>query len=192
MRKNEYNSLEEFTSQYIGVWGPSDGHWFGLDFSYNGTEYRFNTGSIYARQDTILPNGKKALFGIYRRDKNPKAEKEYVDETCYHTIYGDSEKKIGIGKNGTKINVSDYVGLLIQSNPQILTKNPILSIEYNPDGSQKDIDTLLQDFEQRKSENPSNYSSMYSIYYGLVSRALEQSDNNNPELQEQVSFQKTL
>ena len=31
MRKNEYTSLEEFTSQYVGEWGPSDGHWFGLD-----------------------------------------------------------------------------------------------------------------------------------------------------------------
>ena len=56
MRKNEFNSLEEFISQYIGEWGPSDGHWFGLDFLYNGTEYRFNTGSIYEKQDTILPN----------------------------------------------------------------------------------------------------------------------------------------
>ena len=24
MRKNEYTSLEEFTSQYVGEWGPSD------------------------------------------------------------------------------------------------------------------------------------------------------------------------
>ena len=30
MRINEYNSLEEFTSQYTGIWGPSDGHWFAL------------------------------------------------------------------------------------------------------------------------------------------------------------------
>lgn len=78
MRKNEFNSIEEFTSQYIGVWGPSDGHWFGLDFSYNGTEYRFNTGSIYEKQDTILPNGKEALFGIYRKDSNPKTKKKYI------------------------------------------------------------------------------------------------------------------
>lgn len=30
MRLNEYTSLSEFTNQYIGVWGPSDDHWFGL------------------------------------------------------------------------------------------------------------------------------------------------------------------
>lgn len=50
----------------------------GLDFSYNGTEYRFNTGSIYEKQDTILPNGKEALFGLYRKDSNPKAKKKYI------------------------------------------------------------------------------------------------------------------
>ena len=78
MRKNEYNTLDEFTSQYIGIWGPSDGHWFGLDFSFNGTEYRFNTGSMYEKEDTILPNGRVALFGLYRKDSNPKAKKKYI------------------------------------------------------------------------------------------------------------------
>lgn len=78
MRKNEYKSLEEFTSQYIGIWGPSDGHWFGLDFSYNGNEYRFNTGSMYETHDTILPNGKEALFGIYRKIQSPKSKRKYV------------------------------------------------------------------------------------------------------------------
>jgi hypothetical protein len=78
MRKNEYNSLDEFTSQYIGIWGPSDGHWFGLDFSFHGKEYRFNTGSIYEANATILPSGKEALFGIYFKDPNPKAEREYL------------------------------------------------------------------------------------------------------------------
>ena len=28
---------------------------------------------------------------------------------------------------------------------------------------------------------------MYSIYYGLISRALEQYDNYNPEIQEEIS-----
>jgi hypothetical protein len=78
MRKNEYKTLEEFTSQYIGVWGPSDGHWFGLDFSFNGKEYRFNTGSMYESKNTILPNGEEALFGLYKKNNNPKAKKEYI------------------------------------------------------------------------------------------------------------------
>lgn len=67
MRKNEYNSLEEFTSQYIGVWGPSDQHWFGLDFFYRGKEYRFHTGSMYNPENTILPDGRTASFGLYLR-----------------------------------------------------------------------------------------------------------------------------
>ena len=55
MRKNDYNSIDEFTSQYTGEWAPSEGHWFGLDFSYNGREYRFNTGSMFNRQSMIEP-----------------------------------------------------------------------------------------------------------------------------------------
>ena len=78
MRINEYNSLEEFTSQYIGIWGPSDGHWFGLDFIYKGTEYRFNTGSMYEQNDTILPDGREALFGIYRKNPEKINGKDYT------------------------------------------------------------------------------------------------------------------
>ena len=46
MRKNEYESLEQFTSQYVGEWNPSGGHWFGLDFMYRGKEYRFHTSIL--------------------------------------------------------------------------------------------------------------------------------------------------
>ena len=160
---------------------------------YDENFYNTNYKSIYtesdARKEEILGSLEflKRLNPEFVKAIRDKAELEYVSETNHHTIYGDSEKNIGIGKNGGKINISNYVGLLIQSNPQILLKNPILSIEYTPDGSQKDMQTLLDDFEQRKSENPSNYSDIYSIYYGLISKALEKSDNNNPELQKQVS-----
>ena len=65
MRVNEYNSLEEFTSQYVGEWAPSEGHWYGLDFSYRGNEYRLHTGAMYKSESTILPNGREALFGLY-------------------------------------------------------------------------------------------------------------------------------
>ena len=78
MRKNEYNKLEDFTSQYIGEWAPSDGHWFGLDFSYNNVEYRFNTGSMYEPANSILTDGREAVFGIYRKESNSKAKKEYT------------------------------------------------------------------------------------------------------------------
>ena len=65
MRINECNSLNEFTSQYIGEWGPSDGHWLGLDFSYKGDEYRLHTGSMYNPSNTILQDGREAMFGLY-------------------------------------------------------------------------------------------------------------------------------
>ena len=54
MRKNEYESLEQFTSQYVGEWNPSGGHWFGLDFMYRGKEYRF-----VRAKGTVVIEGKK-------------------------------------------------------------------------------------------------------------------------------------
>lgn len=66
MRINEYNSLEEFTSEYTGVWSPSSGHWFGLDFRFNGVTYRLHTGPMYKDEETVLPDGREAVFGLYR------------------------------------------------------------------------------------------------------------------------------
>ena len=65
MRKNEYTSLDQFTSQYTGEWSPSEGHWYGLDFLYKGKEYRFNTGSMFNSENTILKDGREAVFGLY-------------------------------------------------------------------------------------------------------------------------------
>lgn len=67
MRTNEYNSIEEFKSEFTRVWAPSDGHWFGLDFIYKGTEYRFHTGSMYETSNTILADGREATFGLYKK-----------------------------------------------------------------------------------------------------------------------------
>ena len=78
MRINEYNTLEEFTSQYIGEWGPSEGHWLGLDFVFRGNEYRFNTGSMYEENNTILPDGREAIFGLYKKNTNNHSERDYT------------------------------------------------------------------------------------------------------------------
>jgi len=75
MRKNEYTSINEFVSQYVGEWNPSEGHWLGLDFLYHGSEYRFHTGSMY-ETDSKLPDGREIMFGIYRKN-NSKKGKEY-------------------------------------------------------------------------------------------------------------------
>ena len=68
MRKNEYTSLDQFTSQYTGEWSPSEGHWYGLDFLYKGKEYRFNTGSMFNLENTILKDGREAVFGLYLKN----------------------------------------------------------------------------------------------------------------------------
>ena len=66
MRVNEYNTIEEFTKEYTGLWSPSAGHWFGLDFRFNNVVYRLHTGSMYQQTNTVLPDGRKAVFGIYK------------------------------------------------------------------------------------------------------------------------------
>ena len=65
MRKNEFAKLKDFTSQYTGTWNPSDGNWYGLDFYYQGNEYRFHTGTMYASEDEVLEDGREVLFGLY-------------------------------------------------------------------------------------------------------------------------------
>ena len=39
----QIRDIDDFKSQYTGEWAPVEGHWYGLNFSYNGTRYRFNT-----------------------------------------------------------------------------------------------------------------------------------------------------
>ena len=78
MRKNEYTSLDQFTSQYTGEWNPSEGHWLGLDFIWHGNVYRFQTGSMYNPNNTILPDGREAIFGLYKKNCPGKdIEREY-------------------------------------------------------------------------------------------------------------------
>ena len=72
MRKNEYTMLNDFTSQYTGEWNPSEGNWYGLDFSYRGNEYRFHTGTMYADENEVLGDGREVLFGIYLKNENNK------------------------------------------------------------------------------------------------------------------------
>lgn len=71
MRKNEYTSLEEFKSQYIGEWAPSEGHWYGLEFKYKGAVYRLNTGSMYEDEED-------KMFNLYlKKEDSESANKEY-------------------------------------------------------------------------------------------------------------------
>lgn len=112
-------------------------------------------------------------------------ESEYVAESEEHTIYTDSKKKFSIG-NKTFIDISEYVGLLIQNNPKILEENPILSTEYNADGTKKDIYTLFQEFEKQKAQNDIDYRDVYSIYYGLITKDMETNSIEDVKLKQKI------
>ncbi|MFA5561365.1 MAG: hypothetical protein WDA00_01825 [Eubacteriales bacterium] len=85
MSKNEYSSLEEFQSQYVGVWGPSDEHWLGLDFSFHNKEYRLHTGTMYDSSEKTDEDGVMKQFGLYvkvgeEKRKSSGREYELLDE----------------------------------------------------------------------------------------------------------------
>lgn len=71
MRKNELSSIDDLKTQYVGIWGPSDNHWFGLDFRYNGIEYRLHTGSMYGDIEIVDQDGVVRQFGLYRKTEKP-------------------------------------------------------------------------------------------------------------------------
>ena len=92
MRKNEYNSLEEFTSQYIGEWSPSDGHWLGLDFKYNGKEYRLSTGAMFNNSEIdclfylYYNNGNTyKLLGAYK-NMDDLLKSKVIEQTAFASI----------------------------------------------------------------------------------------------------------
>ena len=92
MRKNEYVSLDQFTSQYTGEWSPSDGHWLGLDFRWRERDYRFQTGSMYNPENTVLEDGREAVFGLYvvTDDKKYELLGEYatMEDVLESTVIG--------------------------------------------------------------------------------------------------------
>ena len=84
MRKNELNSLDELKSQYIGIWAPSESHWFGLDFAFNGIEYRLHTGSMYNDNEAVDSGGVVKQFGLYR--KTEKADSKHPGLFLYELL----------------------------------------------------------------------------------------------------------
>lgn len=159
---------------------------------YDEEYYNSNYLSIFmesdARKEAILGSLEflKGLNPDFVQVLRKKATKDYTEETITHSILSDSTKKLSVRENGTPINVSDYVGFLIQSNPQILFESPILRIEYNPDGSHKSLETLLDEFDQIEPDDSQNYSNMYSIYYGLIFNIVSQNNTDTIKLEERL------
>ena len=113
MRINEYKSLNEFTSQYVGEWAPSNGHWYGLDFLYHGTEYRLHTGSMYKNGNTILPDGREAMFGLYKKIiKELYGKYELLGE--YADMHDLLESRVIEGRSFAEVIMDDYTELLGQ------------------------------------------------------------------------------
>ena len=78
MRINEYQSLEEFTSQYIGEWSPSDGHWFGLEFRYEAHDYRLHTGIMHESGPERDSEGREILFGLYTMNLRANKDEQFI------------------------------------------------------------------------------------------------------------------
>ena len=113
MRKNELQSLEELKSQYTGVWGPSDGHWLGLDFSYNGCEYRLHTGRMYDNKEQA---GRSARFGLYR--KTEKTDSNHPDAKLYDLL--DERESLDELLNSTAIDGIPFSEIIMDDNTVLL------------------------------------------------------------------------
>ena len=112
MRVNEYKSLSDFTNEYTGIWDPSDCHWLGLDFKFDDCTYRLNTGSMYSKINTILPDGREALFGLYQ---------SYNDSSDYILLgeYADMDDLL----DSRVIKGIKFRDIIINSSTEILGKD---------------------------------------------------------------------
>ena len=116
MRKNEYTSLAEFRSQYVGVWAPSEGHWFGLDFRYKGTEYRLHTGTMYGIKEIVDPNGIARQFGLYK--KTDKPDPKYPDINLYELL--DEKESIDLLLKSCAIDGKPFSEIIMDDDTELL------------------------------------------------------------------------
>lgn len=101
-----------------------------------------------------------------------KYYEELTNELNNSNIDQDSNKENPF-RTKEKINISDYLGRMIKNNPAILNEyNGILKIEYNLDGSTKDIATMLKEYRNLGEMNEQERKNYYSIYYGIISRKI--------------------
>lgn len=161
--------------------------------NYDEDFYNNNYTSMYiesdARKQAILEtlDFLKSVNPEFVQVIREKSEPKYIAETLQHTVYNDAEKEMQIGNKKVPINISDYLGNLIENNPTILKNYPQLAIEYNVDGTRKDIQSLLLDYSNKKDDKNINFSNTYSIYHGLITQAMSESEVSDVKLNEQVA-----
>lgn len=98
-----------------------------------------------------------------------KYYEELTNELNNSNINQDSNKENPF-RTKEKINISDYLGRMIKNNPAILNEyNGILKLEYNLDGTTKDIATMLKEYRNLGEMNEQDRKNYYSIYYGIIS-----------------------
>ena len=113
MKKNEYQTLDEFVQQYTGEWAPSEGRWYGLDFSYKGEEYRFHTGSMYGNSSQKV--GNNTLFGIYKKQIiTSKDNREYLLLAEFMSMEEALESKVIDNRPFKEVIMDDETELLGQ------------------------------------------------------------------------------
>ena len=108
MRKNEYDNIEQLKSQYVGIWGPSDGHWFGLDFKFLGQEYRIYTGTMYGDKDNI-ENDVVKQFGLYLKTNEPD---ERFPGICKYVLLYEFENFDQLLKNAKIDNIPLEIAIM--------------------------------------------------------------------------------
>ena len=159
--------------------------------NYDSSYYSKNYESIY----TEIHARKKGLIGaleiaswlspILGEEIISEVKEQYIEENNFG-ILKNSKKETTLKKEGL-YDVSDYLGKLIQSYPEIIEKNPIYSIEYNTDGSRKTLRTILNEAKQMKQKCPEEFKKVHQIYYGIISDLIQYKTDCDRETQDLLS-----
>lgn len=141
-----------------------------------------------ARKESLLSTLEffKSLNPDFFEEIKSDFEEEFIDENENYSIGKNPRKKSSVMVN-SEIDISEYLGILIKTSTNILTEYPILSLEYESDGSIKSLETLLQEFEEKRvSAETSIDPNIISIYQGLITRALAEREIDDDILQKKI------
>lgn len=113
-----YTSVEQFKSEFTGVWSPSDNLWTAIDFTFGDKGYRMDTGRMYNTEPEKTKDGEGAVFYIYNKrekyewyDGNPK-NPLFIYDSCYATLDDVLEKFKIDGRKFKDIILDDDFGIV--------------------------------------------------------------------------------
>jgi len=112
----------------------------------------------------------------FRKSKNCESIKQVVGRKLQAAKDGFSKAQTKEFSDGKMVSVEERFDEFVKSNPEIVEQEPLLKVEYNDDGSKKEIPQLFKEFiEKIKSEK--DVGDNYDLYkYILLSNA-----SRNPE-----------